>query len=79
MLGGGDQIYSDGISKRSKLFRAWLQIDNLHHKFSTPYTKELKNELEEFYLDNYCEVHLFSNLLTVQWFHQGQYSHGIIL
>jgi hypothetical protein len=56
MLGGGDQIYSDGLPKKSKLFKAWLQISNLHHKFSTPYTEELKNEIEEFYLEHYCEV-----------------------
>jgi hypothetical protein len=60
MLGGGDQLYCDGISKRSMLFKSWLQIDNLVHKFSTPYTKELKNELEEFYLENYSEVVVLS-------------------
>lgn len=59
MLGGGDQIYCDGLSKRSKLFKAWLQIDNLHHKFSTPCTVELQNEVEEFYLEHYCEVRNF--------------------
>ena len=56
MLGGGDQIYSDGLPKSSKLFKAWLQISNLHHKFSTPYTEELKNEIEKFYFEHYCEV-----------------------
>jgi PhoD related phosphatase len=56
MLGGGDQLYCDGISKKSKLFRAWLEINNLKHKFATPYTKELKDEIEEFYLEQYCEV-----------------------
>jgi hypothetical protein len=56
MLGGGDQIYNDGLPKRSTLFKAWLQISNLHHKFSTPYTEELKNEVETFYLEHYCEV-----------------------
>jgi len=56
MLGGGDQIYNDGIGKKSKLFNAWLQINNLHHKLSTPFTEDLKNEMEEFYLEHYCEV-----------------------
>jgi len=56
MLGGGDQLYCDGLAKKSKLFKAWLHISNLHHKFSTPYTKELNEEVEEFYLDQYCEV-----------------------
>lgn len=61
MLGGGDQIYCDGLAKKSKLFKAWLQISNLHHKFSTPYTKELKDEIEEFYLEHYCEVPVYQN------------------
>jgi hypothetical protein len=56
MLGGGDQLYCDGLPKKSKLFKAWLQINNLHHKFKTPYTAELKNEVEQFYLEHYCEV-----------------------
>jgi PhoD related phosphatase len=59
MLGGGDQLYCDGLAKSSKLFRAWLRISNLHHKFSTPYTEELKNEVEEFYLEQYCTVYNF--------------------
>jgi len=68
MLGGGDQIYCDGLSKKSKLFKAWLQIDNLHHKFSTPYTIELQNEIEEFYLEHYCRVHTRLGYLTVSGF-----------
>jgi len=56
MLGGGDQIYCDGLPKKSMLFKAWLQINNLHHKFSTPYTAELRNEVEQFYLEHYCQV-----------------------
>jgi hypothetical protein len=64
MLGGGDQIYCDGLPKKSKLFKAWLQISNLHHKFCTPYTEELKAEIEEFYLEHYCEVHFSSTMLT---------------
>jgi len=62
MLGGGDQLYCDGLAKKSKLFKAWLHISNLHHKFSTPYTKELNEELEEFYLEHYCEVRDFLSL-----------------
>jgi PhoD related phosphatase len=56
MLGGGDQLYCDGLEKKSALFRAWLNINNLHHKFSTPWTIELRDEVEEFYLEQYCEV-----------------------
>lgn len=67
MLGGGDQIYNDGLPKKSKLFKAWLQISNLHHKFATPFTTELADEIEEFYLGHYCEVslyHIITNILS---------------
>ena len=79
MLGGGDQIYCDGLSKSSKLFKASLHISNLHHKFSTPYTEELKNEVEEFYLEHYCKVNDPPSTADLQWFHQGKFSHGLSL
>jgi hypothetical protein len=71
MLGGGDQLYCDGLAKSSKLFKAWLQISNLHHKFSTPYTEELKNEVENFYLEHYCRVSLSQTTLTGSGFIKG--------
>ena len=63
MFGGGDQIYNDGLPKKAPLFRAWLSIDDLHMKYKVPFSKDLLDELERFYLEHYCI-----------WFHQGVFS-----
>ncbi|TKX27281.1 hypothetical protein C1H76_0575 [Elsinoe australis] len=60
MLGGGDQVYNDRVMRETNLFREWLQIKNPQHKSNAEFTKEMQNELENFYLDRYC-----------LWFSQG--------
>ena len=61
MLGGGDQIYCDGMAKKSRKFQEWLRINNLHRKFvmSCDEGSELRNEMEEFFLEHYCQVNSF--------------------
>ena len=63
MLGGGDQIYNDGLPKKAPLFRAWLSMKNLGRKHTVPFSDEMRDELERFYLEHYCV-----------WFHQGSFS-----
>lgn len=60
MIGGGDQIYNDAAMKETTLFQKWLEIRNPIHKHEEPFTPELRDELESFYLDRYC-----------MWFSQG--------
>ncbi|TVY64340.1 Uncharacterized protein LSUE1_G008661, partial [Lachnellula suecica] len=60
MLGGGDQIYNDAVVEETKLFHEWTEMKNLHHKEKVPFTSELQDELESFYLKRYC-----------MWFSQG--------
>jgi hypothetical protein len=60
MLGGGDQIYNDRVMEETTLFKEWMDIKNPHHKEKLPFTNELQNELEDFYLNRYC-----------MWFSQG--------
>ena len=60
MLGGGDQIYNDAVMRQTTLFQDWLEIKNPHHKHQAPFTAEMLDELEAFYLDRYC-----------MWFSQG--------
>ena len=60
MIGGGDQIYNDAIMKQSTLFQDWLSIKNPTHKRSAPFSKEMLQELETFYLERYS-----------MWFSQG--------
>ncbi|KAF2224233.1 hypothetical protein BDZ85DRAFT_165054, partial [Elsinoe ampelina] len=60
MIGGGDQVYNDRVMRETNLFREWLQIKNPQHKHEAEFTKEMQNELENFYLDRYS-----------LWFSQG--------
>lgn len=60
MIGGGDQIYNDCVSKECSLFKEWLDIRNPIHKHTAALTPEMQAELENFYLERYC-----------MWFSQG--------
>lgn len=60
MLGGGDQIYNDAITRDTTLFRQWTESNNAVQKSKMPFSAELQNEVEQFYLDRYS-----------MWFSQG--------
>lgn len=60
MLGGGDQIYCDAVMRQTTHFQEWLMIRNPLHKHNAPFTPEMQDDLEEFYLERYC-----------MWFSQG--------
>ncbi|ETN36833.1 uncharacterized protein HMPREF1541_07820 [Cyphellophora europaea CBS 101466] len=60
MIGGGDQIYNDRVTTETRLFSDWLKIRNPQHKHNAPFTKDMQEELESFYLNRYC-----------MWFSQG--------
>ncbi|KAH9220651.1 hypothetical protein DL95DRAFT_329400 [Leptodontidium sp. 2 PMI_412] len=60
MLGGGDQIYNDRVMEETTIFKQWLDMKDPHHKERLPFTAELQNELEAFYLNRYS-----------MWFSQG--------
>ena len=60
MIGGGDQIYNDAAMKETTHFQNWLEIKNPIHKHEEPFTSELRDELESFYLERYA-----------MWFSQG--------
>ncbi|KAI1827120.1 hypothetical protein F4861DRAFT_433002 [Xylaria intraflava] len=59
MIGGGDQVYNDAVTK-TKLFREWIEIKNPLHKSNAPFTAAMQDELETFYLERY-----------LVWFSQG--------
>ncbi|KAI9759625.1 MAG: hypothetical protein M4579_002193 [Chaenotheca gracillima] len=63
MIGGGDQIYNDAVTKQTNLFRSWLQIRNPLHKHSAPFSADMRDELENFYFERYS-----------MWFSQGLFS-----
>lgn len=60
MIGGGDQIYNDRVMRDTQHFAEWTMNRNPHYKHHAPFTNEMKEELETFYLNNYC-----------RWFSQG--------
>lgn len=60
MLGGGDQLYCDAVMRQTTHFQEWLKIRNPLHKRNAPFTAEMQDDLERFYLERYC-----------MWFSQG--------
>jgi hypothetical protein len=60
MIGGGDQIYNDAAMSQTTLFKGWIENKNPMQKHNAPFTEEMQNELEQFYLDRYS-----------MWFSQG--------
>ncbi len=60
MIGGGDQIYNDRCMQDTTIFKEWLMIKNPLHKHNAPFTPEMQDELERFYLERYS-----------MWFSQG--------
>ena len=63
MIGGGDQIYNDRVMLETQHFRAWTQIKNPHEKHKVPFSPEIRDELERFYLERYA-----------MWFSQGLFA-----
>lgn len=60
MVGGGNQIYNDSIVDDCSLFMEWLDIKNPTQRRNAPFTPEMQDQLEDYYLDHYC-----------QWFSSG--------
>lgn len=52
MIGGGDQIYNDGVRVSGPL-RAWTNINNPKKRREYPFDELLRNECDRFYFDNY--------------------------
>ncbi len=52
MLGGGDQIYNDGIRVSGPL-RPWTDISNPKKRRDFPFSEKLRAECDDYYLKNY--------------------------
>ena len=63
MIGGGDQIYNDRVMLQTQHFGAWTKIRNPHEKHKAPFSPEMRDELESFYLQSYAT-----------WFSQGLFA-----
>ncbi|CZT08944.1 uncharacterized protein RAG0_13868 [Rhynchosporium agropyri] len=54
MLGGGDQIYNDGIRVGGPL-REWTDISNPHKRKEYPFPESLRKSCDEYYVNNYIK------------------------
>ncbi len=54
MIGGGDQIYMDALMTQTSAFSEWLAAPSKQHKQIAPFTMEMQDELESFYLERYA-------------------------
>ena len=52
MVGGGDQIYNDGIRVNGPL-RPWTDIGNPKKRRDFPFPETLRAECDDYYLKNY--------------------------
>lgn len=52
MIGGGDQIYNDGVRVSGPL-NAWTSIGNPIKRRWYPFDRDLRDRCDKFYLDNY--------------------------
>lgn len=66
MIGGGDQIYNDAVMLKTKHFQHWTNSKNAIYKHSAPFSAEMQNELEDFYLNRYA-----------MWFSQGLFGMAV--
>lgn len=54
MVGGGDQIYNDGVRVDGPL-RAWTEIGNPHKRRDFPFNEPLRRECDLYYFNNYIK------------------------
>lgn len=54
MLGGGDQIYNDGIRVNGPL-RPWTDIGNPKKRREFPFPESLRRDCDEYYVNNYLK------------------------
>ena len=68
MVGGGDQIYNDGVMVETTQFREWTSLKNSSEKRDAPFTSSLRFELETFYMNRYvtCFSHGLFGLANAQ-------------
>jgi hypothetical protein len=62
MIGGGDQIYNDGVRVDGPL-KEWTAISNPHKRRDYPFGEQLRADCDEYYFNNY-----------VRWYGQRPFS-----
>lgn len=54
MIGGGDQIYNDGVRVGGPL-KAWTDIANPKRRRAYPFDEQLRDQCDRYYYDNYIK------------------------
>lgn len=54
MIGGGDQVYNDGVRVSGPL-KEWTEIHNPIKRTKAPWTEQLENDCDEWYCRNYLD------------------------
>lgn len=62
MIGGGDQIYNDGVRVDGPL-KEWTSISNPHKRREYPFGEKMRQDCDEYYYNNY-----------VRWYGQQPFS-----
>ena len=62
MIGGGDQIYNDGVRVDGPL-KPWTDIGNPHKRREYPFNEKMRADCDEYYFNNY-----------VRWYGQRPFS-----
>lgn len=62
MIGGGDQIYNDGVRVDGPL-KAWTDISSPHKRREYPFGEQMRADCDEYYFNNY-----------VRWYGQKPFS-----
>lgn len=55
MVGGGDQIYCDAITREPEL-QTWINAPNREKKLGHPLTDEMRLAVDRFYFNHYCKI-----------------------
>ncbi|KAI4126108.1 MAG: hypothetical protein LQ347_005108 [Umbilicaria vellea] len=54
MIGGGDQIYNDGV-RVGETLQAWTDISNPKRRRDYPFGEKLRKDCDDYYFNNYSE------------------------
>ncbi|ORY35022.1 putative plasma membrane protein [Naematelia encephala] len=55
MVGGGDQIYCDAITREPEM-QGWINAPDRKSKLAHPLTEEIKTAVDRFYFNHYCKI-----------------------
>ena len=55
LVGGGDQLYCDGIVREPEM-QEWVSTKPAEKKKNYPLTEEMRFAIDRFYFNHYCQV-----------------------